>query len=238
MAERFDNPYTIHHRLLSRMEERDLFIRVRDGDKDAADLLVKHNQRLVYKIANDYKSQALGQALEMDDLVSEGNRGLIRAIQRFDIKKGMKLSTYATYWIKHYIRRYCIQNVSAIYMPVRSVNDMLKPDADKSKYHAPMNPIYLDNTNENGTSIGEMIASQDNVEEMIVEQDNLRHVICVIQTLPAQQRKIIIMHMGLDGSSPMSYEKIAVSEGIEKAIVKEQFIQAIQIIKASMGLTT
>jgi len=93
------------HRLLTREEEYDLAVRwVEDGDTEAAKKLITSNLRLVVKIAHDYR-RANQNIL---DLVQEGNVGLIKAVQKFDPYRGVKLSTYSGWWIKAYILKYIL----------------------------------------------------------------------------------------------------------------------------------
>src|SRR5687768_10006008 len=87
--------------LLTIGEEITLAKRIRRGDKAARDHMIKANLRLVVKIAMDYKDFGL----PLLDLISEGNIGLIKAVERFDPRKGGKLSTYAAWWIKQSIKR-------------------------------------------------------------------------------------------------------------------------------------
>src|SRR3984957_9986267 len=87
--------------LLTIDEEISLAKRIRRGDKAARDHMIKANLRLVVKIAMDYKDFGL----PLLDLISEGNIGLIKAVERFDPRKGGKLSTYAAWWIKQSIKR-------------------------------------------------------------------------------------------------------------------------------------
>jgi RNA polymerase sigma-32 factor len=95
------------HPLLSREEEYDLAVRwVEHGDAAAARKLVTSNLRLVVKIAYEYR-RAYQNLL---DLVQEGNIGLVKAVQKFDPYRGVKLSTYAGWWIKAYILKYILGN--------------------------------------------------------------------------------------------------------------------------------
>ena len=87
--------------LLTRKEESQLARRIQKGDEQARNHMIKANLRLVVKIAQDYAH--LG--LPLIDLISEGNIGLMKAVERFNPRKGAKLSTYASWWIKHSIRR-------------------------------------------------------------------------------------------------------------------------------------
>jgi RNA polymerase primary sigma factor len=109
-------------RLLTQQEEIDLAARIKKGDREARALMIKANLRLVVKIAHDYKN--LG--LPVLDLVSEGNIGLMKAVERFDPAKGGKLSTYAAWWIKQSIKRALANQSKTIRLPVHLVDKISK----------------------------------------------------------------------------------------------------------------
>ena len=95
------------HPLLSREEEHALAVRYHEtGDLDAAYRLVASNLRLVVKIAHEYRRSAF----QLLDLVQEGNMGLMQAVKKYDPWKGVKLSSYAAWWIRAYIIRFVMDN--------------------------------------------------------------------------------------------------------------------------------
>src|SRR5260221_9028671 len=100
--------------LLTPQEEIELAARIKKGDREARALMIKANLRLVVKIAHDYAN--LG--LPMLDLVSEGNIGLMKGVERFQPAKGAKLSTYAAWWIKQSIKRALANQSKTIRLPV------------------------------------------------------------------------------------------------------------------------
>ena len=104
--------------LLTIAEEVQLARRIRRGDLAARDHMIKANLRLVVKIAFDYKDFGL----PLLDLISEGNIGLIKAVVRFDPRKGGKLSTYAAWWIKQSIKRAMANQSKTIRLPVHLVD--------------------------------------------------------------------------------------------------------------------
>ena len=108
--------------LLTIAEEVTLARRIRRGDKAARDHMIKANLRLVVKIAHDYKDFGL----PLLDLISEGNIGLIKAVERFDPRKGGKLSTYAAWWIKQSIKRALANQSKTIRLPVHLVDKISK----------------------------------------------------------------------------------------------------------------
>jgi RNA polymerase primary sigma factor len=99
--------------LLSAAEERDLADAIARGDRDARSRMIEANLRLVVKIARDY----LGRGMLIDDLIGEGNLGLIRAAEEFDPGFGTRFSTYASYWIKQAIRHALINTSTTIRLP-------------------------------------------------------------------------------------------------------------------------
>lgn len=104
--------------LLTIAEEIQLAARIKKGDKAARDHMIKANLRLVVKIAYDYHQMGL----PLMDLISEGNLGLIKAVERFDPAKGGKLSTYAAWWIKQSMKRALANQSKTIRLPVHLVD--------------------------------------------------------------------------------------------------------------------
>jgi len=105
-------------KLLTPAEEIALAKRIKRGDKSAREHMIKANLRLVVKIARDYEN--LG--LPLLDLINEGNIGLMKGVERFDPKKGAKLSTYASWWIKQAIKRALANQSKTIRLPVHVVD--------------------------------------------------------------------------------------------------------------------
>lgn len=108
--------------LLTPEEEIELAARIKKGDKEARAKMIRSNLRLVVKIAHDYAN--LG--LPLLDLISEGNIGLMKAVERFDPAKGGKLSTYAAWWIKQSIKRALANQSKTIRLPVHLVDKISK----------------------------------------------------------------------------------------------------------------
>jgi RNA polymerase primary sigma factor len=109
-------------KLLTPEEEIRLAGRIKRGDKAARERMITANLRLVVKLATDYAN--LG--LPLLDLVSEGNIGLMKAVERFDPQKGGKLSTYAAWWIKQSIKRALANQGRTIRVPVHQIEKIAK----------------------------------------------------------------------------------------------------------------
>jgi RNA polymerase primary sigma factor len=108
--------------LLTIEQENELAARIKKGDKKAREHMIKANLRLVVKIAHDYE----GFGLPLLDLISEGNIGLMKAVERFDPAKGGKLSTYGSWWIKQSIKRALANQSKTIRLPVHLVDKIAK----------------------------------------------------------------------------------------------------------------
>lgn len=122
------------YKLLTK-EEEEAFARVAaTGDKRAREALINHNLRLVISIAKEYR----GQGLPFLDLIQEGNLGLIKAAEKYDLTKGYRFSTYATYWIKQTIGRGIFNHARNIKIPEHVIilmNNVKKVEQDFQQKH-------------------------------------------------------------------------------------------------------
>ncbi|HQF73365.1 MAG TPA: RNA polymerase sigma factor RpoD/SigA [Treponemataceae bacterium] len=110
--------------LLSREEEYDLAIKAVAGDKDAQDKLIKANLRFVVNVAKKYQNQGL----PLMDLVSEGNIGLMNAVERFDATKGYHFISYAVWWIRQAILKAVCEKSRMIRLPLNRANELVQID--------------------------------------------------------------------------------------------------------------
>ena len=108
--------------LLTPDEEIELAARIAKGDERARARMIESNLRLVVKIAKDYANYGV----PLVDLISEGNIGLIRAVEKFDPKKGGKLSTYAAWWIKQSIKRALANQGKTVRLPIHLVDKLAR----------------------------------------------------------------------------------------------------------------
>lgn len=117
--------------LLSKGQEEKLAKDVEDGSQDAKDKMINSNLRLVVSIAKRY---AAGSSMSFLDLIQEGNIGLMKAVDRFDYRKGFKFSTYATWWIRQSITRAIADQDRTIRIPVHMKDKMGKTSKASHKF--------------------------------------------------------------------------------------------------------
>ena len=140
--------------LLTQEQEQDLITRAQSGDSFAYDDIIYHNTKLVINIAKRYKNKANG-ILGFDDLIQEGNLGLMKAVEMFNPQLGFKFSTYATWWIKQRILRSLSNDSRTIRLPVHTIETALVIKKIQKEYYdlheeIPSNQWVADYINQNG----------------------------------------------------------------------------------------
>ena len=182
---------------LSSQEEKELLIKMKNGDEKAKEKLVEHNLRLVAHIIKKYYSANS----DNDVLISIGTVGLIKAINTFEGDKGTRLATYASR---------CIEN--EILMHFRNQR---KSALDVSFDE----PIETDNEG-NPLTLIDIIAEEDTVLEEICLKNNLKKLVRFVNEIEdPREREIIILRYGLRGTAPLTQNEIAGIYGISRSYV-------------------
>jgi RNA polymerase primary sigma factor len=236
-------------KLLTPKEEIVLAKRIKRGDKQAREQMIKANLRLVVKIARDYD----GLGLPLLDLVNEGNIGLMKGVERFNPTKGAKLSTYASWWIKQSIKRALANQSKTIRLPVHVVDKLahmrrtetkLREELDREpseeevaqemgmsprrvrQYRdASRAPVALDSPvgTEEGTTISEIVADSSAAapfDQMVMDNDN-EMVREAMSTLDARESKMLAMRFGLDDGKPKTLEEVGEHFGVTRERIRQ-----------------
>ena len=117
--------------LLSREEENELAVKAKNGDKAAKNRIVTSNLRFVVNVAKKYQNHGL----DMTDLISEGNIGLLTAIEKFDVSKGYHFISYAVWWIRQSILKSICEKSRAIRLPLNRANELVQIERARKSIH-------------------------------------------------------------------------------------------------------
>jgi len=234
-------------KLLTRDEEIMLVKKVQEGDERAKDLFILHNLRLVISIAKKY----INKGISIHDLVQEGNLGLIRAAEKFEIGKDIKFSTYATWWIKQKIRRAITNQVRMIKIPDhlfhRSIqlNDTLylnpKKTLDEIRKSANLSPNQFNNlllvsgptlslntpstlndsTDELSNFIPDTSDSTLSIESTIEQSELKQQLLSHIKTFSVREQSVLILRFGLDDGKVRTQKDVGNFLGVSAERVRQ-----------------
>jgi len=229
------------YNLLTREEEFELIRQYREGDERVKDTIINSNLRFVIKIAKQY----LHKGLDLQDLISEGNYGLVKAFDRFDTNQtDVKFISYAVHWITQSIRQALNEHARPIRLPVNVINDMFKLDREADKFgefhegntiHVPMVETLDRPSDEEGHALHDIIADVDATSPdstMDIEKENLNHaLISLLDSLSDVEKQVIKRYFGLFGeentleeiANDLDLTKERVRQIKEKAIKKLRF---------------
>jgi RNA polymerase primary sigma factor len=237
--------------LLSPDEEVALAVRIQNGDTDAINELVNANLRFVIQIAKEYQNQGL----PLDDLISDGNYGLIKAATRFDHTLGFRFISYAVWWIKQSIIQSLNDNARMVRLPASIINkiSVLKKEIERFEFENEREPIFgeiLDDNNEpvelitfpKASSLNEIINEDGDEmidtltaddEEMFVVTDKIKDLLNkTLETLDERERNIIQCYYGINtGCEPMTLQVIGEIYNLTKERIRQIKVKALRKLR-------
>lgn len=182
---------------LDRQEERRLLLALREGDEQARDTLIEHNLRLVVYLARRFENTGIN----LDDLVSIGTIGLIKAVNTFDTEKNIKLATYAAR---------CIEN--EILMHLRKTSNQ----RTEISFDEPLNTDW----DGNELLLSDILGTEEDLVERPVQAGEDRRLLYqALEKLNEREKRIITMRFGLDGRDSRTQKEVADSLGISQSYI-------------------
>jgi RNA polymerase sigma factor (sigma-70 family) len=227
-------------RNLSATEEARLARRIEGGDAPARDEMIARNLPLVRSLARAY----MGRGVPLDDLVQEGTVGLVHAVDKFDHRRGVKLSTYAVWWIRRSLQE-ALAGARPIRIPPRARRQMAAIHRAKTELRAggddatdddaiarraglsartvrrlhlvPHVSVSLDETiGDAGGPLAELIADEhaDDGWQSVEDRETRHHLCSTLRLLPARHREVVLSRYGLQGNPLRTHAEIAARLGV------------------------
>ncbi|MCQ2398335.1 MAG: RNA polymerase sigma factor RpoD/SigA [Sphaerochaetaceae bacterium] len=233
--------------LLSQEEEYELAVRAKSGDLRARDRIVSANTRFVISVAKKFQ----GRGLSLEDLISEGNIGLLIAVDKFEPEKGYHFISYAIWWIRQSILKALADksrmirlpmNKAADYVQVQSVKYRLEQDGEQTSleniagecdmtasqvaeilsYARDVMSLNTPVSEGEGTAFGDFIESDDaGPEDIVIEESLSESVDRLLGELSEKERDVIVRRFGLHDVEQMSLQEIGEIYGLTKERIRQ-----------------
>ena len=250
-------------KLLTPEEEIALARRIKRGDEQAREQMIKANLRLVVKIARDYS----GLGLPLLDLINEGNIGLMKGVERFNPAKGAKLSTYASWWIKQAIKRALANQSKTIRLPVHVVDTVAHIRRAEMRLHETLDreptddeiaaelgidarrvreyreasraPVSLETplgTDGDSDSVAEIVPDTKAAApfDQLLTASDTDLMKEVFGALPPREQQILALRFGLEDDTPRTLEEIGARFGVTRERIRQIQNEALKKLRSKM----
>lgn len=211
------------YKSISREKEIELFKQIRKNNNQAKNEIIESHLKFVFDVAKCYK----GKGVPLEDLISEGNVGLAKAINKFDENKGIKFISYAVWWIKQSILE-CLRKRNKI-----SFNEVLEEDNLSNLNN---NDCFNNENDEQEFNNEEIYNITTEYDDIINELNEVKRGVInrLLKKLPYRGQKIIIYYYGLNNEKEMNLEEIGNELGITKERVRQIKEKCLKILRSEI----
>src|SRR5919202_1557917 len=220
-------------RLLTHAEELELARRIERGDLEAKDRMIEANLRLVVHLAKRFQREDSGMTLL--DLIQEGTIGLVRAVEKFDHRRGLRFSTYATLWIRQAIGRALSEHGRTVRLPVHVGDRVRKLQAVELRRTAQL-PVSLETPvgSEGDAELGHLLADERPGPEVAAAETLLRaDVDAALALLEPIERRVLELRFGLGGLPPHTPGQAARALGLRPQQIRTAQERALRALRAA-----
>ena len=192
---------------ISRDKEKELLIKAKNGDLKAQNEILTANLRFVFNIASRYK----GNGAAISDLISEGNLGLIKAMQKFDFSKDVKFISYAVWWVRNAMQEF-----------IKKRQASLNFEKEDKTLSTPLVSNGIPDSEDEWVERREVMLSNEEDEAKQELHKNQRRIIdALMSKLQGREKKIVIEYYGIDGKKSKNLEELGKELGITKERVRQ-----------------